>query len=76
MSENKIVVLYSTGCPKCNVLKRKLDENCVDYTTKTDVDEMITKGISSAPALEVDGEILDFKKAIDWVRNVQKETND
>lgn len=71
MSDDKTVILYSTGCPKCNVLKRKLDESCTTYTTETDVDKMISLGISSAPALGVDGKILDFKQAIDWLRNRQ-----
>lgn len=68
---DKTVILYSTGCPKCNVLKRKLDESCVKYTTEHNVDKMISLGISSAPALGVDGSILDFKQAVDWLRNRQ-----
>ena len=27
-----IPILYSTGCPKCNVLTRKLDAKGIEYT--------------------------------------------
>lgn len=62
------VVFYSTGCPKCNVLKRKLDGAGIEYTTVSDTDEMQKLGLKSAPALGVDGELLDFGKAISWVK--------
>ena len=61
------VVLFSTGCPRCNVLKQKLDNAGISYETKTDVDEMLDLGILFAPALKVDGEILDFSKAVAWL---------
>ncbi len=67
---DKTVVLYSTGCPKCKILKRKLDEYGVEYETVSDVNAMLELGLSSAPALGVDGELLEFKQAIDWVRKV------
>ena len=65
---DKRVILYSTGCPKCGILKRKLDENGIAYDTVSDVDEMIRLGINSAPYLGVDDKLMDFKQAVDWVR--------
>lgn len=61
------VTLYTTHCPKCEVLKKKLDEAQVDYTMCDDSDVMIEKGFLSAPILEVDGEEMQFKDAVDWV---------
>ena len=66
-----MVVLYSTGCPQCNVLKTKLDNKGIEYELVTDEDVMIAKGFMSAPILEVNGEVLPFKQANDWVN--QKE---
>ena len=60
------VIFYSTHCPKCRVLQMKLDRAGVSYTECDDVDLMISKGLKSAPALEVDGEILDFVSAVRW----------
>lgn len=62
------VVLYSTNCPKCKVLEKKLDSIGVDYTIVTDENLMISKGFSSAPMLEVDGNIMDFGNAVRWAK--------
>ena len=59
--------MYSTGCPKCNVLKSKLDSKSIPYVVVSDVSSIIAKGITAVPALEIDGRLLDFKKAVDWV---------
>lgn len=62
------IVLYSTNCPKCKVLENKLNSIGVDYTIVTDEDLMISKGFSSAPMLEVDGNIMDFGNAVRWAK--------
>jgi len=67
------VILYSTNCPKCKVLEKKLDSVGVDYRVVTDVDVMEKKGFSSAPMLEVDGEVMEFGKAIKWISAIQKQ---
>lgn len=61
------VVLYSTNCPKCKVLEKKLDLAGIDYSIETNVDVMLEKGFSSAPMLVVDGVELDFSKAVKWL---------
>lgn len=63
------VILYSTGCPKCKILKAKLAAKSISYTESTDINEMIALGMKSAPALKVDNELLDFGRAITWVNN-------
>ena len=60
-------ILYSTGCPKCNVLKTKLTQKGVDFKLIEDADAMISKGFTSAPMLEVDGNAMDFMDAVKWV---------
>lgn len=40
------VILYSTGCPRCSVLKKKLEEKGINYTENNSVDEMLALGIS------------------------------
>ena len=60
-------ILYSTGCPKCHTLERKLDEKHVSYEIVSDVDIMGRLGIQQVPVLEVDGKMLDFSEAIRWV---------
>lgn len=61
------VTLYSTGCPRCKVLKAKLGKKGIDYKEVTDLDTMTKLGMKSAPALCVNDELMDFKKANDWI---------
>ena len=39
----------------------------IEYDIISDIDIMNEKGIKSAPMLEVNGEILNFGKALQWV---------
>lgn len=61
------VVLYSTNCPRCVVLEKKLQQKEIKFETVKDETLMLEKGFVSAPMLEVDGEIMDFVKANEWV---------
>ena len=63
------VILYSTGCPKCNILISKLLKNKISYKTVTDKDEMIKIGITEVPILKVNGKLLRFSEANDWINN-------
>ena len=61
------VVLYSTGCPKCKVLEKKMEQKSIPFRIEDDVDLMIDKGFTSLPVLEVDGKEMDFISAVKWV---------
>lgn len=63
----KMLTLFSNNCPRCKVLKKKLDEKGIDYKENTNVDDMIARGITTVPMLEVDQTLLDFSGAIRWV---------
>ena len=62
------VVLYEHGCPRCKVLKMKLDQKGIVYENISDVELMKAKGFSEAPKLEVNGVVMNFKEAVDWVK--------
>lgn len=63
------VKLYSTNCPKCRALEKQLNKSGIEYEVVTDRDVMISKGINSAPQLEIDGEMMDYSKAVRWAMN-------
>lgn len=63
------IILYSNNCPRCKILKRKLDDNKINYEIIDNVDTMIDKGLSTVPVLEINGRMLDFKEAVEWVNN-------
>lgn len=61
------VILYQHGCPRCKVLKVKLDQKGIQYDEITDVEVMKEKGFQEAPKLEVEGVIYGFKEAVEWI---------
>jgi glutaredoxin len=64
----KQVVLYEHGCPRCKVLKMKLDQSGIEYENVNDIEVMKAKGFAEAPKLEVDGVVMNFKEAVDWIK--------
>lgn len=61
------VILYSTGCPKCNVLKKKLNDKNINFTENNDIDIMTSLGIEQVPVLSIDGKLMDFTQANTWI---------
>ena len=64
------VILYSTGCPSCNVLQKKLTAKGIQFEEKPDQALMR----SMKPVLDVDGKQMDFAAANNWINeqeNVQ-----
>lgn len=62
------VILYQHGCPRCKVLKMKLDQKGIQYEDVTDVEVMKEKGFKEAPKLEVGETVMDFKEAVEWIK--------
>ena len=62
------IILYEHGCPRCKILKAKLDQKGIKYDTITDMDVMIAKGFQESPKLEVNGVVMGFKDAVDWLK--------
>ena len=63
------VILYSTGCPKCNILKKKLHDKHIQYEEFTNEEQMLNMGLKRVPVLSVDGKLLEFSDAVIWVNN-------
>ena len=63
----KTVILYEHGCPRCKVLKAKLDQKGIEYEDISDTELMKAKGFEEAPKLEIDGVVMNFKEAVEWI---------
>lgn len=61
-------ILYSTHCPKCIVLKEKLDLANIKYCEVNDVSVIAEKGIDTVPVLQVDGISMNFATAVEWIK--------
>lgn len=64
-----MITLFSTNCPRCKVLERKLTIAGLDYTVNTNIKEVIDAGFKSAPVLKVDDTYYTFKEGVDWINN-------
>lgn len=74
------VVLYSTHCPKCNILEKKLTQKGIDFTIVDDTAEVVKFGkehlIMSAPILKVNNAVFDYASAVAWVNDAPEENID
>ena len=64
----RLIVLYEHGCPRCKVLKMKLDQKKIQYETVNDIAVMQEKGFQDAPKIEVDGVVMNFTEAVEWIK--------
>lgn len=62
-----MVTLYSTHCPKCVIIEKKLAQKNIEYKENNDIDKMLEMGLQSVPWLEVDGQMMDFNQANKWI---------
>ena len=68
------VIVYSTpACPKCKILKAKLDKKGISYIEEHSIEKMQELGIDAVPCLQIDeGLLMNFGEANKWV-NEQEE---
>lgn len=62
-----MAILYTTNCPQCEVLKKKLDAKGIPYTINDSVKEMLELCIQSVPVLKVDDKMMNFSEANAWI---------
>lgn len=67
---NKNIILYSTGCPKCEILKKKMGEKNISYTEINDIDIMNEKNITFVPMLEIEGKLLNYRESVSFVNSI------
>jgi len=65
------MIVYSTGCPNCEILKKKLADKNVDFTLVENKDEVIKVaeefGITNVPFMV---EVYNFSESIDYINNL------
>lgn len=64
------VIYTQENCPKCKILKKKLNDKGVEYTECSDVSVLMSKGIEFTPMLEVDNDMMSYTDAVKWVNEV------
>lgn len=65
--------LYSTHCPKCRVVEKKLEQAQIQYDlidakeNPKIIEELTALGVQQMPVLMVDDKILGFSEIIKWI---------
>lgn len=67
------ITLYTTHCPKCKVIEKKLESKKIQYTEETNIEKIEELGFVSVPVLQVDDEFLEFADANKWINNYKGE---
>lgn len=63
-----MITLFSTDCPRCRVLEKKLIAANINFQKSSDIQEVIDQGFMSAPVLKIEDKYLDFKTAVNWIK--------
>lgn len=75
------IIFYTTNCPRCQVLKKKMDSLGIEYELNDDIEEMMLWGIQTVPMLRIEKELfdassftalLDFSQAVKWLKEYEK----
>ena len=78
------IIFYTTNCPRCQVLKKKMDSLGIEYELNNDIEEMLLQGIQTVPMLRIEEELfdssslttlLDFSQAVKWLKEYEKNEN-
>ena len=69
-----MIRVYTTGCPNCLVLERKLKEKNIEFEEIKDI-EVIKEAAkannyTTVPLMEIGGVVLDFRKAIEKLKTI------
>lgn len=64
------IILYTTGCSRCVLVKQMLDAHNVQYDEINDGEIIISKGLEQVPSLEIDGKIIeDYAGVLIWLED-------
>ena len=69
-----MIVYSNSSCPKCKVLKMKMDKANLTYDVNENTEEMQELGIKSLPYLQLeDGTLLDFGEAVRYIKTLEEQ---
>ena len=65
-----MITIYTTEtCPKCKILKKKLNSKNITFNEVNDIEVLKSLDIYEVPILEVENKYLEFNEANNWVNN-------
>lgn len=67
-----MIDLYGIETSSYFKLVNALDEIGLTFTAHTDPDELVDKGFKSLPVLVVDGKMMPYRKATQWLKRKKR----
>ena len=65
-----MITIYTTDtCPKCKILKKKMDSKNIQYKEINDIEVLKSLDIYEVPILEIDNTFFEFNAANEWINN-------
>lgn len=72
-----MIVFSSKTCPRCKVLKMKLDKAGIEYEVNEDIKDAEALGIKTYPYIQLsNGKLLDFSGAIAFIKDMEATKNE
>lgn len=67
-----MIEVYSTQtCPRCKLLKERLNDKNIAFKENKDEKELLKLGFTSVPIVRTeDNKLLDFGQAISWINSL------
>lgn len=65
-----MIILYSTGCPRCKVLESALEESGIVYEKVSNEQDIIDMGFMTVPVLQADGKTMAFPEAYKYIKEI------
>lgn len=65
------IIMYTTHCPQCKILAKKLEQKNIVYKEIEDIEVMKELGITSVPVLSIGGILMNFRNAVDFVNSLE-----
>ena len=66
------VIMYTTHCPQCNILAKKLAQKNILYKEVDDIEEIRKLDITVVPMLSIDGAApINFKESVNWINSLE-----
>lgn len=65
-------ILYSTNCPKCQILEYKLRDKKIPFIIINDINKMPQTVVDSntVPWFETEGKLMNYKETVQWINNL------
>lgn len=72
-----MTVFSSSTCPRCDILKIKLNQAGFSYDINENEEEMEALGIEMLPVLQLsDGKLLNFTAALAFIKDMEASKNE